>query len=151
MQVDSQLTRAGRSHALWFGLAIAATVPAVAVVLAISNTGKDRAAAPKPAAHAVAPAAATPSAAQFAQSFVGLTDLYAVDHGQRARFTRVHCVQAAPGMYMCSYAIARPHRRPECHIMQATWTPDRASSITVTLAGRTRRCRGLHDAIASLR
>jgi len=137
---------------LWLGLAIAAAVPATGIVLAVPKGGADRVA--QIAVHqarAMQLAAATPSATEFAESFVGLTNQYAVDHRQPARFTRVNCVEAAPGKYMCSYAITRPHRHAECHIMQATWTPAKASTITVTLAGRTSRCATLRQAIASLR
>jgi hypothetical protein len=35
--------------------------------------------------------------------------------------------------------------------MQARWTPERASSFTVTLAGRTERCGSLREALRSLR
>jgi len=41
-------------------------------------------------------------------------------------------------------------RDPEVS-MQARWTPERASLFTVTLAGRTRNCRSLRDALHSLR
>jgi hypothetical protein len=34
--------------------------------------------------------------------------------------------------------------------MQARWTPERASTITITLAGRTRRCGSLRQALDSL-
>jgi hypothetical protein len=51
---------------------------------------------------------------------------------------------------MCSYAAARPGARAKCHIMQAQWTPNSASTITVTLAGQTGRCASLPDALQSL-
>ena len=59
--------------------------------------------------------------------------------------------KASPGYYMCSYALERAGQPLECHIMQARWTPRQASTITVTLAGRTARCGSLREAIASLR
>jgi hypothetical protein len=92
-----------------------------------------------------------PSATEFARVFIGLTTAYAVNFEQPERIMRAHCVQAAPGRYMCSYALLRPGRLPECHLMQARWTPEAASTITVTLAGRTSRCETLRAAIASLR
>jgi hypothetical protein len=94
---------------------------------------------------------APPSAPEFARVFIGLTAAYARTLDANVpRVGHAHCVQAAPGHYMCSYALARPGRRLECHIMQALWTPRRASTITVTLAGRTARCGSLREAIASL-
>ncbi len=152
MQIESHPAQDRRSHAFRLGLAAAASVPAVVIVLAVPKEGADRVAptAPRPAV-AAQHGAATPSATEFAETLVGVTNQYTTDHGQHARFTRVHCVEAAPGKYMCSYAIARPNRRAECHLMQATWTPDRTSSITVRLAGRTGRCGTLRQAIATLR
>jgi hypothetical protein len=70
--------------------------------------------------------------------------------GADAKIAHPDCVQAKPGRYMCSYAVVRAGRS-ECHIMQGRWTPDAASTITVTLAGRTQRCASLRDAIRSLR
>jgi len=95
---------------------------------------------------------APPPAREFARVFVGLTAAYA--RGLDADLPRIghaHCVQAARGHYMCSYALTRPGAPLECHLMQALWTPRRASTITVTLAGRTARCGTLREAIASLR
>jgi hypothetical protein len=34
--------------------------------------------------------------------------------------------------------------------MQARWTPQKTSTITITLAGRTERCASLPDALQSL-
>jgi hypothetical protein len=102
-----------------------------------------------------APAAATtrepaPSAADFGSGFVTTANAYAAVHRQPARLKNPDCVQAAPGKYMCSYAIARPGRPVECHIMQATWTPYGPSTYTVTLAGRVKRCTSLRAALDSL-
>jgi hypothetical protein len=95
---------------------------------------------------------APPSAPEFARVFIGLTTAYARTlDADVPRIGHAHCVQAAPGHYMCSYALVRRGRPLECHIMQALWTPRRASTITVTLAGRTARCGSLREAIASLR
>jgi hypothetical protein len=90
-------------------------------------------------------AANTPSAVDFGRALMGTANQYGAD----ARIARPHCVQAKPGRYMCSYAVVRG-ARSECHIMQGRWTPDAASTITVTLAGRTARCNSLRDAIQSL-
>src|SRR5256885_17269089 len=94
---------------------------------------------------------APPPAKEFARIFVGVTTAYAQGLGQPERIAQTSCVQAAPGRYMCSYAVKRPGRPNECHLMQAQWTPQEASTITVTLAGRTERCGSLHEAIDSLR
>jgi hypothetical protein len=92
-----------------------------------------------------------PSAKEFARIFVGVTTAYALGAEQPERIARVRCVQAVPGYYMCSYTLTRPGRPPECHLMQARWTPLALSTITVTLAGRTTRCGSVREAIASLR
>jgi hypothetical protein len=93
---------------------------------------------------------AVPSAAEFAHAFVELANGFAQANGDFARVAHADCVQASPGRYMCSYAVSRPGRTDECHLMQARWTPERASTITVTLAGRTRRCESLRGALQSL-
>jgi hypothetical protein len=102
------------------------------------------------AAESRAQATETPSATQFAHNFVGVTNKHASDHGEATRLGNAHCVQAAPGKYMCSYLVTAKGVRT-CHLMQAQWTPERSSAITVTLAGRTSRCGTLREAIQSLR
>lgn len=102
-----------------------------------------RANASAPTAHHAR--ATTLTAAEFGRALAGAAN----QAGGAARITNTHCVQARPGAYMCAYTIVR-HGRRECHLMQGRWTPKRASSITVTLAGRTRRCATLRDAIESL-
>ena len=92
----------------------------------------------------------TPSAAEFGHDFVATANAYALAHASAARLTNPDCVQASRGRYMCSYAISRPGRAVECHVMQARWTPDEASTFTVTLAGRTTRCESLRAALAAL-
>lgn len=95
---------------------------------------------------------APPPTGEFARVFVGLTAAYAqMLDAEQPRIGHTHCVQPVPGRYMCSYALSRPGRPLECHLMQARWTPRSASTITVTLAGRTSRCGSLREAIASLR
>jgi len=81
---------------------------------------------------------------------VRTTAAYADAHGEAARISNVHCVEASPGHYMCSYAVVLPNRPPQCHLMQARWTPSRASTYTVTLAGRVRACATLREAVRSL-
>jgi hypothetical protein len=93
---------------------------------------------------------AFPSAAEFADAFVGAADEYSKAQGDPARISRPDCVQAAPGQYMCSYVVVKPGAVSECHLMQARWTPHAASTITVTLAGRTTRCGSLREALDSL-
>jgi hypothetical protein len=88
----------------------------------------------------------TPTAAEFGRALMGTANQFGAD----AKIAHPDCVQAKPGRYMCSYAVVRAGRS-ECHIMQGRWTPDAASTITVTLAGRTQRCASLRDAIRSLR
>jgi len=92
----------------------------------------------------------TPSATQFGQYFVGVTNKHASEQGDSARVGNAHCVKAAPGKYMCSYLVTAKGVR-SCHLMQAQWRPERSSEITVTLAGRTSRCGTLREAIQSLR
>jgi hypothetical protein len=91
-----------------------------------------------------------PSASEFATGVVDTTTAYANANGETARIANVDCVQASSGHYMCSYAVVRPGRTRECHLMQATWTPDRASTYTVTLAGRTHACGTVREAVRSL-
>jgi hypothetical protein len=101
-----------------------------------------------PATHA-APTTQPPSAVDFAKIFVTVTNAYAVAHHDAHRVAKPHCVQAARGRYMCAYTAITPAGR-ECHLIQASWTPTAASTITVTLSGRTRRCDSLRAAIRSL-
>jgi hypothetical protein len=92
----------------------------------------------------------TPTAAEFAQEFVATANAYAAAHASAARLTNPHCVEASPGRYMCSYAIKKPGRHADCHLMQARWRPEGPSTITVTLAGRAARCESLRAALDSL-
>jgi hypothetical protein len=101
--------------------------------------------APRPTRHA------TPSAKEFGRILIGTANAYGAAHGDPARLEQADCVQASPGYYMCSYAVTRPDRPRECHLMQAEWTPGRTSSFKVTLAGRVSRCSSLRTAIQSLR
>jgi hypothetical protein len=119
----------------------AALVPAVALAFVVAGhaqTGESRASS-----------SATPTAAQFAHDFIGVTNTYARNHDDGAIAGDAHCVQAAPGQYMCSYLVTVAGMST-CHLMQARWTPDSPSAITVTLAGRTNHCGTLREAIQSL-
>jgi hypothetical protein len=97
-----------------------------------------------------APYAGTPTAQEFAHAFVGTTNAFAAASGDATRIGNAHCVQASRGHYMCSYSSKRPGIAPECRLMQARWTPNAASTITVTLGGRSARCASLQDALQSL-
>ena len=100
-----------------------------------------------PATHAAS--TQPPSAVEFAKTFVASVNAYSVAHHDGRSVTKPHCVQAARGRYMCAYTAVKPAGR-ECHLMQASWTPTAASTITVTLSGRTHRCDSLRAAIRSL-
>jgi hypothetical protein len=133
-------------------LLIAALVPLLSIVLFAGGKAQKAAGA----AETRASTAATPSATEFAAEFIGVTNQYAKEHGDTGRAGHAHCVQAAPGRYMCAYRVTRNGTSMTrngtwtCHLMQARWTPDQASTITVTLAGRTGTCTTLKEAIRSL-
>jgi hypothetical protein len=127
-------------------LLTAALIPMLAILFFAGRTPSKAAGAQ---AESRASAPATPSAATFAAEFIGVTNQYAKEHGDGALAGNAHCVQAVPGRYMCSYTVSR-NGTSTCHLMQARWTPGRASTITVTLAGRTARCATLREAIGSL-
>jgi hypothetical protein len=95
-------------------------------------------------------ASSAPTAVGFATIFVGTANGYAKQHGHAARFGNADCVEAARGRYMCSYTITEPGSHADCHLMQARWTPTLASTYTITLAGRVRRCATLRQALRSL-
>lgn len=142
-----------RAGYLLVGLATASAAIAVYVVSAAPAAPGQRltSSAPVHATQRMNRADAPPGPAEFASDVAGTTKAYAGAHGDVARITNVDCVEASSGRYMCSYAVARPHRVGECHLMQATWTPSRASTYTVTLAGRVHKCGSLHEALGSLR
>jgi hypothetical protein len=97
------------------------------------------------------PVAASPSAAEFAQKFIGVTNASAKAYGDPARITRADCARPSRDHYMCSYAVRTPGRPSECHLMQAIWTPRALASFTVTLSGRVERCGSLREALRSLK
>jgi hypothetical protein len=119
----------------------------VAVVVALFGACTTRAAT-RPAHHKLA---APPSAAEFARDLVGVTDGYTQQHHGDRRVTGAHCVEAARGRYMCAYSVVRAGATPECHLMQARWTPALASTFTVTLAGRTAKCGSVREAVSTLK
>lgn len=94
---------------------------------------------------------APPSASNFGAMLVMTTTDNAKAHGKSLKLERVDCVEPKRGRYMCSYNLRIPGRPDACHLIQARWTPGRASIFTVTLAGRTARCQSLSDALHSLR
>jgi hypothetical protein len=94
---------------------------------------------------------APPSASNFAAMLVLTTAEYAKAHGESRKIERADCVQPTRGHYMCSYNLRVPGSPGACHLIQARWTPGRASIFTVTLAGRTPRCQSLSIALHSLR
>jgi hypothetical protein len=126
-------------------LVLVACGTAMAVYLLAPSAGPEQA-----AAQAAPAGRTTPTARQFAHNFVGTTNAYAAASGDQTRIGNADCVQASRGHYMCSYAAKKPGTAPECHIMQARWTPNEASTITVTLAGRATRCGSLDEALRSL-
>jgi hypothetical protein len=94
---------------------------------------------------------APPSASHFASMLVLTITDDAKAHGKSWRMERTDCVEPTRGRYMCSYNLRVPGKPGACHLIQARWTPGRASIFTVTLAGRTSRCQSLSDALHSLR
>jgi hypothetical protein len=136
--------------------AIVAAVAVATYAIAEGIAGGEAKSASVPVAHrthapARAKSDAPPTAAQFAALFTTLGNLYGEQHGKPQRLTHGDCVQASSGHYMCSYAVVRSGQPKECHLMQAEWTPNEASTYKVTLAGRVTRCGTLREALASLR
>jgi hypothetical protein len=99
---------------------------------------------------AVAGRIAPPSASDFAGMLVLTTSADAKAHGESWKIERPDCVEPRPGHYMCSYDLRVSGSGDTCHLIQALWTPGRASVFTVTLSGLTPRCQTLSDAIHSL-
>lgn len=131
-------------RAMLAGLALVACATAGATYLLVPGGTSVR-----PVARA-AVGPTTPTAREFADNFVGATNAYAEATGDATRISNADCVQASRGNYMCSYSAERPGAPAECHIMQGRWTPNAASTITVTLAGQAARCASLPDALQSL-
>jgi hypothetical protein len=93
---------------------------------------------------------AAPSATEFAHQFVTLANAFALSQGYRIRVVHPDCIEASPRHYMCAYATRRPGSGDQCRLMQAKWTPNAPSPITITLAGRVAVCSSLREALASL-
>jgi len=131
-----------------------AAVSGIAAFAVASGGGGSARSAPPAATHlhaVAAPKTAAPTAAEFGRDLIGVVNQYAQEHHDAARVSHADCVQASPGHYMCSYAVLNAEARRECHLMQGRWTPDLASSITVTLSGRSGRCGSLREALVTLR
>ena len=133
-----------RPRAFYAGLALVACTAAAATFLLVW------AATPHGTPAQAAVPSGSPSALEFAHRFVGTTNAFAVASGDTTRIGNAHCVKASRKHFMCSYSSKRPGIAPECRIMQAVWTPNEASTITITLAGRSERCASLEDALQSL-
>ena len=99
---------------------------------------------------ALAAQIAPPSASNFGAMLAMTTTDNAKAVGQSLRMERVDCVEPKRGYYMCSYNLRVAGSPDACHLIQARWTPGRASIFTVTLAGRAPRCQSLSDALHSL-
>jgi hypothetical protein len=121
---------AAAAAALYFGVAALSGNPTVGAVEAAAITLRP----------------ASPTAAEFARALAGTANQYSGG----ARLTHTHCVQAARAHYMCSFVVEHADGTSECHLVQARWTPNAASTITVTLAGRVARCASLREAIDSM-
>jgi hypothetical protein len=91
-----------------------------------------------------------PGPAEFARQLAGMANQLAMEQGEDERLDRVDCVQASTGHYMCSYAVLRPSRPIECHVIQAIWTPTQVDSFKVTLSGLAGKCGSLREALHSL-
>src|SRR6185437_835421 len=104
---------------------------------------------PSLAPAALAGEIAPPSASNFGAMLVMTTTDSAKAHGTSLKLERVDCVEPKRGRYMCSYNLRVPGSPNACHLIQARWTPGRASIFTVTLAGRTSSCQSLADALHS--
>jgi hypothetical protein len=157
------LAHAGQSRVGFLLLAVVTTVVALGTYLA-AGRGAAKAPPPRPVQHSTPhpvqrPVQAAsresefgppPNAAGFAEVLVSVSNAFAQQHGDAARLSNAHCVEASRGHYMCSYLVSRPRRASECHLVQAEWARDRWSSFTVVMSGRVRRCGSLREAIHSL-
>jgi hypothetical protein len=133
-----------RPRAVYAGLALVACGAAALTFLLVGT------ATPHGTPAQAAVPSGSPTALEFAHKFVGTTNAFAAASGDTARIGNAHCVKASQKHFMCSFSSKRPGFAPECRIMQAVWTPNAASTITVTLGGRSERCASLEDALQSL-
>jgi hypothetical protein len=138
--LDDTHPRASRRACALFALVACLSGGAVYALVALTGASPSSAALVR----------ATPTASEFGRDFVRTANAYAAAHASARRLTHPDCVEAAPGRYMCSYAITKPGRPVDCHLMQARWQPEGPSTILVTLAGRASRCESLRAALDSL-
>lgn len=116
-------------------LAGGAVVAAVAALTVVFGSQLVTDTSPPAALAAIAPRT-PPSAEQVEQDLVGLANTYSLDIGSAARIGRTSCVSGSPGSYACSYVRIVPPDRGVCAVALLRWTPNAASTYTVTTAGR---------------
>jgi hypothetical protein len=164
--VTKTLARAGQSPAGFLMLGVVTGLVALGTFLLAGRLASAAPASHPPAVVAAAPHASSPlrkhvlspkqefgpapSAGGFAEVLVSTSNAFAKEHGDETRLTHAHCVQASRGHYMCAYLVVRPGRQGECHLIQAHWAEEWASSFTVVLSGRARRCGSVREAVRSL-
>src|SRR5262245_58936093 len=112
-----------------FLTAAAAAIAVYAISAALAAPEQKPSAASPPAGHHAArpsarPLDAPPSASECPIDAADTTTAFANANGDTARIANVDCVRASSSHYMCSYAVVRPGRARECHLMQAIWTPN---------------------------
>jgi hypothetical protein len=91
-----------------------------------------------------------PNAVGFARVLVSTSNAFAAQHRNPSRLSNAHCVEASRGHYMCVYRVSRSGRANGCHLVQAEWAREEASSFTVVLSGRVRRCGSVREGVRSL-
>ena len=91
-----------------------------------------------------------PDAVGFARVLISVSNAFAVGQGDPTRISHAHCAEGSRGHYLCAYVVSRPRRAAECHLVQAEWALEPASSFTVVLSGRARKCGSVREAIRSL-
>jgi hypothetical protein len=77
-----------------------------------------------------------PAAEQVERDLVGLTNAHSLAIGSAARIGHASCVSGGPGSYACSYVRIVPPGSGVCAVALLRWTPNKASTYTVTTAGR---------------
>jgi hypothetical protein len=145
------LAHAGQSGIGYVMLGVVAAVVALGRYL-VAERGAAKPPPRTPRVHTAhaARSEAPPSAAEFALVLVSVSNAFAKEHGNPERLAHAHCVVGSPGHYMCSYAVNRPGRKGECHLVQAHWGEEPNSLFTVVLSGRVKRCGSLREALRSL-
>jgi hypothetical protein len=148
--VTKTIARAGQSPVGFLMLAVVAVVVGLGTYF---SAGLGAAKAPPPRVQHTGASlqfGPPPDAAGFADVLVSVSNAFAVKQGDPTRLSHAHCVQGTRGHYLCAYLVSRPGRADQCHLMQAEWARERASSFTVVLSGRARRCGSVREAIRSL-